>query len=64
MPRAGQAIMVYVDPYWLQWLTATGTPPLHTADRGSRMGQATMPQRLLTSPPREGAEAGAGQAGQ
>ncbi|KAK1607193.1 hypothetical protein QYE76_030866 [Lolium multiflorum] len=41
--------MAYDDPYWLQWLMATGTPPLHTADLGSRMGQAMRPQRLLTS---------------
>ncbi|KAK1599869.1 hypothetical protein QYE76_018449 [Lolium multiflorum] len=40
--------MAYDAPYGLQWLTATETPPLHTADLGSRMGQATTPQRLLT----------------
>ncbi|KAK1619426.1 hypothetical protein QYE76_024943 [Lolium multiflorum] len=40
--------MVYDDPYWL--VMATGTSPLHTADLGSRMGQAMRPQRLPTSP--------------
>ena len=58
MPRARQAVRAYDDDRGHR-LGKERKP-----DRGSRMGQAIMAQPLLTSPPREGAGAGAGQAGQ